>query len=570
MRNNQGIFGGLRAWFGFGKARRKKRTAAVKAKRSLLIEDLEKRTLLSVATSTWIGGHGNNWSTAANWLAGSAPINNAALIFSGANTATNNDMSGMSFASIEFSSPNFTLAGNSITLANGVTVDSGINNSTISLAIGLGGSVSFNIAGSGLSDSGVLSGTGSLTKSGAGTLTVSGNNTYCSGTQVDNGTLLVQNYCLPSGGIAIASGATLDYNTAAGTINQQPATFTGGGTLQVDGGNSPVLGGARGYVNVNLSAGASIDVVAGTLVGSADYNGQWAGNNASLNIAAGATFDGEDANVRINALTGSGTFEGGWGNGSTDTIGDAGGSGTFSGAVQNGPDGILSLVKAGGGRQVLSGDDTFSGNVTVSAGTLVDGGVNALGAQSTMTMIDGGGAVSISLGQAGPWTVPGNFTLNGGQISSTGSNTTLSGTITAIAPSTLDVPSADKLSITGAVTGQSNLAQAGGGTVSITGDADIASSGTTGSVANSTTGSAANSGTTGTVAASGSATSLAQPLTQAAPTFTLTSPASGSFVAGTTITVQWTDANVPATGYTSISLAYDTTTNWGNPTWIEI
>jgi hypothetical protein len=54
----------------------------------------------------------------------------------------------------------------------------------------------------------------------------------------------------------------------------------------------------------------------------------------------------------------------------------------------------------------------------------------------------------------------------------------------------------------------------------------------------------------------------------AAPSFTLSSPASGSYSAGQTITVQWSDANVPSGS--KISLAYDTTANWGNPKWIEI
>ena len=54
----------------------------------------------------------------------------------------------------------------------------------------------------------------------------------------------------------------------------------------------------------------------------------------------------------------------------------------------------------------------------------------------------------------------------------------------------------------------------------------------------------------------------------ARPTFTLTGPASGTFISGQTIPVQWTDANVPSGS--TISLAYDTTSNWGNPTWIEV
>ena len=63
----------------------------------------------------------------------------------------------------------------------------------------------------------------------------------------------------------------------------------------------------------------------------------------------------------------------------------------------------------------------------------------------------------------------------------------------------------------------------------------------------------------------GSAITITAP---AAPSFTLTGPASGTFTAGQTVTIQWAAANVPSGS--TISLAYDTTTNWGNPKWIEI
>ncbi len=58
------------------------------------------------------------------------------------------------------------------------------------------------------------------------------------------------------------------------------------------------------------------------------------------------------------------------------------------------------------------------------------------------------------------------------------------------------------------------------------------------------------------------------PRSAGAPTFTLTGPSSRRYGSGQTITVQWTAANVP--GGSIVSLAYDTTTNWGNPKQIEI
>jgi hypothetical protein len=53
-----------------------------------------------------------------------------------------------------------------------------------------------------------------------------------------------------------------------------------------------------------------------------------------------------------------------------------------------------------------------------------------------------------------------------------------------------------------------------------------------------------------------------------APSFTLTGPTAGTFTVGQTVSFQWTAANVDPGS--TICLAYDTTSNWGNPTWIEI
>ena len=82
-------------------------------------------------------------------------------------------MSGMSFASITFAAGNFTLGGDSVTLTSGVTVNSGVSGSSISLPITLSGANAFNIYGPSLSDSGVISG-GSLTVFGSGSLTLDG------------------------------------------------------------------------------------------------------------------------------------------------------------------------------------------------------------------------------------------------------------------------------------------------------------------------------------------------------------------------------------------------------------
>jgi autotransporter-associated beta strand protein len=353
--------------------RRKRKGVRPSKPRSHSFEPLERRELLSI---TWTGsGANNNWSTAANWSGGVAPGANADLVFAGtAQTSTNNDLTGLQLHSIEFQNNGFSIGGNNLTVTSGIKVDSGVTGSTVGVGVALTGAASVDVEGSNLTLSGIISGSsGSLSKVGSGTLDLTANSSYSGGTTVSAGTLLVQNYSLPSGGIAIASGALLDYNTTAGDIPQQPTTFTGSGTLQVDGGHRLIFGGTGGNVNVSFSAGALINVVSGTLTGSSCYNAQWTNDNASLNIAAGATFDGVEGNICINALTGAGTFQGGWGP-VTETIGVAGGSGTFSGIVQNNGNGTLSLVKTGSGTETLGGTNTYGGSTTILGGTLQTSG----------------------------------------------------------------------------------------------------------------------------------------------------------------------------------------------------
>ena len=173
---------------GLGKKRRRRALLAAKTICGGVfpIEPLEERELLSI--STWVGGHGNNWSTAANWQGSQVPAAGAALVFSGTNTTTNDDIAGLSVASIELSSNNFVLGGNSLTVTSGITDDSGVSGGTISLPIALGGPVTINAAGStsALTISGVISGSNSLTEIGGGTVNLTGTNTYTGGTTIGN------------------------------------------------------------------------------------------------------------------------------------------------------------------------------------------------------------------------------------------------------------------------------------------------------------------------------------------------------------------------------------------------
>jgi fibronectin-binding autotransporter adhesin len=269
---------------------------------------------------------------------------------------------------------------------------------TISAAGGvyMRGNISFNVgvANSEMDISAALGDeigtTGALTKTGSGLLVLSANNTYSGATAVKAGTLRVSQQSLPSSATTVGSNAVLEY-VDSGTAFQKATTYTGSGTLRKTGTGTLVFGG-QGNVNVNLSAGAVVDVQAGMLVGSSSYQGIWTSNLASLNIAGGATFDtvegGPTGAMQFDALTGAGSFHGGYfgnaGGLTTVTLGAAGGSGTFSGSLSDDVSAHLAIVKAGSGTQTFSGSNSYMGGTTISGGTLVIAASGSLPAGSAV------------------------------------------------------------------------------------------------------------------------------------------------------------------------------------------
>jgi len=324
-----------------------------------------------------VSGTGNLTISAAAAYTGTTFINNATLTYG------NNNI--ISSGAVTVVGGTYNLAGNSDTIGalniNAGTVASGAgtltlggtvtttanNNvsSTISGNLGLGATRSFNIADGTAVDndvviSAVISGGFAITKdTGTGVLVFSGSNTYSGTTTINAGTLRL--------------GATGDAtNTPLGT--------TAGGTLVVGASSALDL---NGYT-LGTSEALSLN---GALAGGALQNlsSATATYNGLITLAGASTIISNYGDINIansGTITGAtfGLTIGGSGNGTLASI-----IGTTSGT----------LTKNGVGMWTLSGNSTYTGTTTISAGTfrLGTGGSSGNGPLGTT-----GNATSITSG----------------------------------------------------------------------------------------------------------------------------------------------------------------------------
>lgn len=252
------------------------------------------------------------------------------------------------------------------TLILGDTTDSILPNS----AITIGGTLVIDNALAATQDGALLAGSGTVAKQGAGTLTLTDGYTGTVG--ISEGTLLVEDTYTPTA-FDISSGAVLELNINA-FLNAPTTTFTGGGTLLKTGVEQIRWAGQVG--TFDLASGALIDVQEGTFRAGSNANENWTSNLSDLNVAAGATFNTHEANVRVDAINGAGSIGSGF-NGAgyaNFTFGVDDGSGTFTGVIYDqSVDQPCNIVKEGSGTQVLNGFNTYTGDTTVNGGVLTFG-----------------------------------------------------------------------------------------------------------------------------------------------------------------------------------------------------
>ncbi|GEM_PF-2106924 len=392
-------------------------------------------TAILAGTSTYSGG--------TTVSAGTLRINSTASIPSGGNVNTS-----ASGAKLDLST-----AGGAITLGD----LSGVSGSSVTLGTN---NLTFGTATASTTYAGNITGTSSsLTKQGSGIAILSGTNSYTGGTVINAGTLQINaTASLPSGKNinTSASGAKLDISSAGGGVTIGDLTGVAGSLVAL-GNNTLTLGTTTPSVsyggNISGVSGSVTKQGSGTVVlsGTNTYTGTTTvsagvlqiNSTASIPSAAAVNISSSGAQLDLSSAGGSVTIGNlvGVSGGSVTlgsnslTFGTATPTSTFAGNITGTSS---SLTKQGSGTAILSGTNTYTGETTVSAGTLQinslasipsGGNVNTSASGAQLDLSSAGGAVTLGdlSGVSGSSTTLGSNNLAFG---TTTSSSTYAGNIT--------------------------------------------------------------------------------------------------------------------------------------------
>ncbi|MGL4634998.1 MAG: beta strand repeat-containing protein [Beijerinckiaceae bacterium] len=366
--------------------------------------------------------------------------------------------------------------------------------------------------------SGVIDGTGDLTKSGTGTMTLSGANTYAGTTTVSGGTLRIENASAlgtTAGSTTVAAGAALaiagDITVGAealtlngsgiadgGALRNISSLNTWGGAITLDSaarinsdagplflngtinnqGHLLTIGGAGTIASTNVISGTggltkdgagNVSLAgANTFTGAVNVNagtlqllgGAALADSVAVTVASGATLQ-VFASETIGSLSGAGSVS--LSGSTTLTTGGNNASTTFSGGISEFGD-TSGLTKTGTGTMTLSGANTYTGTTTVSAGTLrIENGA-ALGTTAGGTTVEAGAALAIAGGidfGAEALTLNEAGIANGGALRNISGNNIWFGAITLGSAARIN-SDADKLDLLDTVNNGGHLLTVGG------------------------------------------------------------------------------------------------------------
>ncbi|OJU39626.1 MAG: hypothetical protein BGN99_20020, partial [Alphaproteobacteria bacterium 65-37] len=390
-------------------------------------------------------------------------VNDAAVAFSqGASGTYAGNMSG-SGTLTKTGGGILTLSGTN-TYSGGTTVSAGtLTGTTESLqgAITNNAAVVFDQATTG-TYAGVMSGTGTLTKTGSGVVILVGDNTYGGGTILSGGVLQLGNSGTTgwiAGNVAMSNNAMLAFNrtddvTFGGNIS-------GDGRLMLMGPGKVTLTGANTFTGGTVIGGGTVE---------ASSDAAFGAPGATLTVTGGATV------LALASFTSDRPIELLGVGGKFDTNGNIL---TLQGAIT----GDGALTKIGGGTLILTGANDYGGGTTVQAGVVKGNSVSLrgpiinnaqvefdqatdgtyAGAMSGIGALVKSGSGNLTL--TGTSTYTGGTTVSGGTLM--GTTTSLRGTVVNNATVVFD--QADDGVYIGTMSGSGRIVKSGAGVLTLSG-----------------------------------------------------------------------------------------------------
>ena len=266
----------------------------------------------------------------------------------------------------------------------------------------------------------------SIEKNGVGTLVLSGANTYTGGTVLNAGTIAVaNNTALGTGSLAMANSTALQANASVNLANN--IGLIGNSTINTNGNNMGLSGNMTGNGGFAKTGDGTL-----TLSGANSYSG---GTTVSAGTLAGTT-SSIQGNVVNNAIV----------NFSQST------NGTYAGVMS----GSGSLVKDGAGSVTLSNANTYTGDTSINAGSLIlTGSTTSNTSIAAGANLQGSGVINGNVINSGSITpsfngAPTNLTVNGNYIGNSGNF--VGGVYAPVAS-----PVADTLTVSGNTSGSTGL-----------------------------------------------------------------------------------------------------------------
>ena len=279
----------------------------------------------------------------------------------------------------------------------------------------LSGSGTKTLPGTALSIHGDFSMSGTATATAGAAMTITGNFTLGSGTTFTTGALShsIGGNFSNNGGTFTATGSTITFD-GSGAQAVAAATYHNL-TIAKSGGTATLSGSITVNSDLTVSSGA-LDL--------STFTANRASAGGTLTVSNGATL----------SIGGTGTLPSNYSThsiGATSTINYAGTTQTV--AVLNSSQNYGNLTISGSGAKTLAGSETVSGTLTISAGTLADGGftlsvngniansashtgtgkISLTGGSATHTLSGGGSYTNLELNDANGATLSSDLTING-------------------------------------------------------------------------------------------------------------------------------------------------------------